>query len=151
MVALALAAGEGAAEPGLGVQADVGLPDGGGVAVVVRPVSRARLAVGVGHNGIARGMRAGLTLAPLRSWFTPIVAADVGRYPEGDIPMLEGERAGYRYAAGRLGFELGRERVTFFIHAGMSRVWGQFQDESAGTVDLTITSVSARLGFILYL
>ncbi len=151
MIALALGTGTAAADSPLGVQADVGLPDGGGVAVVVRPISRVRIHAGAGHNGIAPGMRAGLTLAPLRTWFSPIVAADVGRYRDGDIPMLEGNRAGYEYAAGRIGIELGRERVTFFIHGGVSRVWGHVSNPDAGAVDLTVTSVSARLGFILFL
>jgi hypothetical protein len=151
VIALASGAGTAVADSPLGVQADVGLPDGGGVAVVVRPVSRVRIQAGAGHNGIAPGMRAGLTLAPLRTWFSPIVAADVGRYREGDIPMLEGNRAGYEYVAGRVGLELGRERFTFFIHGGLSRVWGRISDDEAGAVDLTVTSISARLGFILFL
>jgi hypothetical protein len=151
VIALALSTGTAIADSPLGVQADVGLPDGGGVALVVRPISRVRIHAGAGHNGIAPGMRAGLTLAPLRTWFSPIVAADIGRYREGDIPMFEGNRAGYEYAAGRVGIEIGRERVTFFLHGGVSRVWGRVSDEDSGAIDLTVTSVSARLGFILFL
>lgn len=146
----------------LGVMADVGLPDGGTVAVVVRPIRPLRFHAGVGHNGIAPGVRGGITVVPLPTWFTPTLTADVGAYREGNATalarMISGdamlehpglERIGYRYAAARVGLELGRDRFTLFLHAGAARMWGRFHAED--DADVTITSVSARLGFIVYL
>lgn len=164
--ALAVLAGLGSsvahAGPKVGVMADVGLPDGGNLAAVVQPVWPLRLHAGVGHNGIAPGVRGGVTLVVLPTWFTPTLTADVGAYREGDARplarMITGdamldtpglERIGYKYAAARAGLEIGRERFTMYLHAGASRVWGRIHADDEA--DVTVTSISARLGFILYL
>jgi hypothetical protein len=124
-------------------------------------------------------MRGGVTLSPLGTWIRPTLSADVGRQFEGDanplVRMVTGDEAfssplldriGYDYAAARLGVELGRDRFTFFIHAGFTHIRGDVHglalpdasDEMSNTQinftttpTLELTTLSARLGFILYL
>jgi len=167
--------------PKVGVMADVGLPDGGTAALVFRPVSLVRLSGGVSHNGIGPGVRAGVTLIPLSSWITPTLSATYGHYFERDANpvarMLSGdgelsspalEHVGYDYGDAHLGLELGRKRVTFYLHAGVTRVQTHARDLDAaaaagadGSSDVTVTftqdpsvtltTLSARLGFVVYL
>jgi hypothetical protein len=164
------------ASPGwLGVTVDAGVPDGASAAVVVRPLERVRLHAGASHNAISTGMRAGITLAPLRTWLSPTLSVDVGAFPEGDAnPIAQRvsgdstfhsamlERVGYRYANGHLGLEFGRERATFYIHAGYSYISSRLRnldaasDDGATMVTFTtdpavdVWTVSARLGVIVY-
>ena len=168
--------------PMLGVMADVGLPDGATASVVVRPLRPLRLELGAAHDGVGPGVRAGVTWIPLRSWITPTLGVSVGRFFERDAnklartlsgdatfssPLLD--KVGYDFASARVGLELGRRHVTFFIHAGVSLVTGTVHnvdmaaqgDMSSGatsTVTVSTTdphvrllSVSANLGFIVYL
>lgn len=164
------------AEPWLGLTVDAGVPDGVATAIVVRPTSRLRLHGGITHNAISRGARAGVTLAPLRTWISPTLSLDVGAYPEGDAnPLVRRatgdatfhatmlERVGYQYANAHVGIELGRERATFYIHAGVSylstNVRGLDGASDDATTMVTFTqdpvieawTISARLGFILYI
>ncbi|MGE3543287.1 MAG: hypothetical protein AB7L28_05125 [Kofleriaceae bacterium] len=180
MVALALVAAPVEAETTkrFGVMADVGVPDGATVSVVARPLLPLRLHLGVSHNGISPGVRAGATVVPFSTWFTPSLSVDYGHYTEGDAnpiarmvsgddsfasPLLE--RVGYDYANAHVGIELGRTWMTFYIHAGMSRVMADVHELDAAAADhadaqttisfpkdprLEITTISARLGWIVY-
>lgn len=172
----ALAAGEARAESKVGVMIDAGVPDGGTAALVLRPVTRVRLSGGVSHNGVGPGVRAGATVAALTGWFTPTVSATYGRFFErdanpmarlvlGDPEMSEPalERFGYQYGDAHVGLEMGRERVTFYVHAGMTRVQTTLHEvDEAGTEEeasvtftedpsVTVTTVSARIGLVVYL
>lgn len=159
-----------AAEPRFGVTADVGVPDGANAALVVRPISMLRVHGGVGHNYVSRGVRAGITLVPLKSVVTPTLSVDYGRYFEGDANplarMITGdesfessllEKVGYDYANAHVGLELGRKRFTFYIHAGASRITSNVRGLELESVTfsqdprMTMWTVSARLGFVLYL
>jgi hypothetical protein len=164
-----------AAEPKLGISADAGVPDGASASIVFRPVSRIRLHAGATHNLVSRGERVGISVSPFRSWFTPTLNLDAGRYRDGDanvlVRMVTGdetfsspvlERFGYRYANAHLGFEFGRERVTFYLHGGASYISTRLRNLDAtsedGSTSVTFTSdpsanvvtVSARLGLIVY-
>lgn len=171
---IACSAGVAQASPAasIGVMGDVGVPDGAVASLVYRPTSTLRLHAGVGNNLVSNGARAGITLVPLSTWATPTLSLDYGRYFEGDAnPLarrLSGdaaysstllERVGYDYANGHVGVELGRERATFYLHAGVSRVTSAVygldaaMDGSSITVgdsQLTIWSVSGRVGLIVY-
>lgn len=165
--------------PWIGAGADVGVPDGATVSVVYRPFRQLRAHVGVSHNMISLGERAGLTYVPFASWFTPTLSLEYGHYAEGNAnplykrfagadaeerPALQ--RVGYDYASARVGVEMGRKWFTFYLHAGVSRITGQVHNldaetmsESSGTTTVTfpsdpsvkLTTVSARVGFIVYL
>jgi hypothetical protein len=154
----------------VGVGADVGVPDGAVASVVVRPIRPIRVSAGISHNYVSPGVRAGVTLVPLRSWFSPTLSFDVGHYRDGDANplarMLTGdamfservlERVGYDYANAHFGLELGRKRCTFFVHAGASRITTAVHGLGSETVTFTedprirAWTPSARLGLILYL
>ena len=164
--------------PHLGVMTDLGVPDGAAASLVVRPVRALRLELGVAHNSISPGARAGITWIPFRSWATPTFGVAYGRFFERDAnplirtligdptfgsPLLE--RVGYDFANARFGLELGRKHVTFFLHAGVSVVTAtihnlgmaaQGDGSSMVTVSSTdphvrLISASASLGFIVYL
>lgn len=170
------------APPRLGLMLDAGVPDGGNVSLVYRPISRVRLNAGVSHNLVGPGVRGGITLAPFTTWFTPTVSGTYGRFFERDAnpaarmmlndPALSSpalERFGYDYADAHLGLEFGRRRLTFFIHGGVTRVWGSVHNlDDAGETDgaqaddgmtvtftedptFTLTTLSARLGLVYYL
>jgi hypothetical protein len=159
-----------------GLTVDAGVPDGATTALVYRPIHAVRLNAGMGYNGITRGYRAGVTLVPRDAWFSPTISVDVGEYPEGDanplVRMASGdssfenkslEHVGYRYANLHVGLEFGSKRATFYLHGGLSRISGRVHDllsstdmsssSTSVTTDdpvVTLTSVSARLGLIVY-
>ena len=176
IAAIVMWSGVAVADGRLGVTVDVGVPDGSNAALVVRPVRPVRLHLGAGYNGISQGYRAGVTLVPFGTWFSPTLSLDVGQYVEGNAnPLVRMvtrdttfnsavlEHVGYRYANAHLGLEFGRKWATFYIHGGVSRVTGRVHellssmDMSDPTVSVTltdpvvtITSVSARIGLIVY-
>lgn len=162
-----------------GLQLDVGAPDGLTVAAVLRPTSAFRFDVGVSYNGISHGVRGGITFAPFATWFSPTLSFHYGHYADGDAnPLARAvmgdptfsspalDHVGYEYADTQLGLEFGRKHFTFFIHAGASLVTGNVHEldavvsgqamSSTTTIafvqdpSVTVISVSARVGFILY-
>ncbi|HEY0476548.1 MAG TPA: hypothetical protein VGD37_03440 [Kofleriaceae bacterium] len=162
-----------------GAMADLGLPDGATVSIVYRPIRAIRLHAGLSHNLISLGQRAGITWVPLSWWASPTLSVEYGHYADGNAnPLVRAvsgdttfssavlDRVGYNYANAHLGFELGRKWFTFYVHAGASRITGTVHNltaatmsESAGTTSVMFSkdptvqlwSVSARLGFIVYL
>lgn len=174
--ALALAAAPAHADTRLGVMADVGAPDGANLSLVLHPVGPLRLEAGGGHNAVSPCVRGGVALVPFARSVTPTLSVDVGRCFEGDANPLARrvmgdpayssrvlDRVGYDYATARVGLELGGAHVRFFLDAGATRVRGGVHgasttaDEMSGatvtfTSDpaVTLTTVSARLGLIVY-
>jgi hypothetical protein len=163
----------------IGVMADVGVPDGAVASLVVRPIRALRLEGGIADNIVSPGVLGTVTWIPFASWATPVLSVGYGRYFErnanGIAQQLAGdnsftspllEKVGYDFANARVGIELGRKYVTFFIHAGVSRVTGQVhnldqvamsQSANDSMVSITATDpkvtlwgVSANLGFIVY-
>ena len=162
--------------PRLGVMVDVGLPDGAGASLLYRPLPGLRLAVGGMTNAVSAGLRAGLTLEPLRTFVRPSLTLEGGHYFEGNAnavarrvsgdPSFDSqllERFSYDFANAHLGLEIGAaRRLSFFLHAGVSRVWLDVANVSetlqratqtgwsAQPVHVQLNSVSAKLGFILF-
>jgi hypothetical protein len=166
------------ATPWIGAMADLGLPDGATMSLVVRPIRSIRAHAGLSHNLISLGERVGLTWVPLSWWASPTVSVEYGHYADGNanplVRMVSGDasfssavldRIGYSYANAHLGLEFGRRWFTFYVHAGMSRITGAVHNLSAETMtdsgttsvsfgkDPTVRlwTVSARIGFIVYL
>jgi hypothetical protein len=167
------------ASPRIGAGADLGLPDGATVSIVVRPIRSLRAHAGLSHNLISLGERAGITWVPLSWWASPTLSLEYGHYAEGNAnPLARAvsgdatlssavlDRVGYDYANAHLGVELGRRWFTFYLHAGVSRVTGAVRNLSAETMsqsagstsvsfakdpNVRLWSVSARVGFIVYL
>jgi hypothetical protein len=163
--------------PMFGLSVDGGLPDGATASVIVRPVRFLRLSAGGSYNMVSPGVRAGVSLIPFNTWFTPTLNLDVGHYKDGDAnPLarkLSGDptfsnaildRIGYDYVDAHVGLEFGKKWFTFYIHAGMSRVFSAVHELDSATASdnamtsvsfgkdptITLTSVSARVGFIVY-
>jgi hypothetical protein len=157
-----------------GLMLDAGVPDGANASLVLRPWRAVRFHAGGSYNLVSPGIRAGVSLIPLDFWISPTLTIDGGHYFEGNanetIQRLSGDtsfsnamldRVGYDYANARLGIELGRKWMTFYIHGGVSRILGTVHNiDSAidsqtpvtvsNDVPVRIWTVSARLGLIVY-
>jgi hypothetical protein len=166
------------ATPWVGAMADLGLPDGATLSLVVRPIRSIRAHAGLSHNMISLGERVGVTWVPLSWWASPTLSVEYGHYADGNanplVRMVSGDpsfssavldRVGYDYANAHVGLELGRRWFTFYVHAGMSRITGAVHNLSAETMSdsgtatvsfgkdptVRLWTVSARIGFIVYL
>ena len=176
--------------PWLGLMTDVGVPDGMQASIVLRPERWLRASVSGGYNLISKGVGGGLTILPFGRGPSLLVVG--GHYFDGDAnaaaAKLAGpafssstfaqndsaliQRVGYDYANLHLGLDFGYERVTFFIHAGMSYVQGKVHNietivqrnpsidgvdanglEVAIKGDPTVKYIgpSAKIGLIVYL
>jgi len=167
--------------PLVGVMADVGLPDGAGGSLVLRPKKWLRVTGGGTYNMISSGLRAGATLLPF-GW-GPSLSVEGGHYFDGDanglIRRFAGasyqsnavlQRVGYDYANAHLGLDLGYRRVTFFLHAGFSYIRATVhnvdsaiqsgtQSDASSSTQLSVKqdpiiraiTPSAKLGLIVYL
>lgn len=137
----------------LGLHADVGLPDGGGIGPTVRPTQWLRLGVAYTHNGFASGVRGSLTLDPIDFPLAPTLTLEGGRSFEGAVRgawlgMKDDLRVAYSYANLHLGLELGvRNSGRVYLRGGASLVdldVGDYQRSS----NVTVSGVDARL-FVL--
>lgn len=167
-----LATSEGAqpSAPFIGVQVDVGVPDGAGASLVITTGRFVRLSVGGLSNGVGAGVRFGVTLMAFpSSLFRPLLGIDGGYVFAGQaawLPQLiddtrvraliSGLNVGFANA--QVGFELGSKNVAFTLRAGLSYVAvglgpQTFATGGGGTVTSSGLAIkgfipSARLGFI---
>ena len=125
------------------------------LAVTLRPgLSWARLHAGLGWNYFAFGVQGGVTVALVRAGLTPTATLEGGTIFDADLrspfsglsiptalrPSLAS--AGYSYASGLLGLELGNPaRNVFFLRAGVTRVWSTL----AGVDSATLTTTPLHL------
>ncbi|MBF5041719.1 hypothetical protein FGE12_04905 [Aggregicoccus sp. 17bor-14] len=164
--------------PTFGLMVDVGVPDGLGLAGVVRPLSWLRLNAGPVTNSVGFGVRGGLSIAPFHAFLTPSLNADVGHYFKADyseLPRRFGASSdtaaatlkdvGYTFATASVGLELGSQSgFSFFLRAGLS--YWDFSPANAepalrdaaddptltvAPVSLRMSSPSVKLGFTLFL
>jgi hypothetical protein len=108
-----------------GLTMDVGVPDGAAVGVVVRPkFDWVRLGASATHNGIAPGVRLGVTIDPVDYPLAPTLTVEGGHYWEGKLPTLKDSPSiGYNYANFHVGLEVGsRASFRFFLRGGASWV-----------------------------
>ncbi len=114
---------------GLGI--DGGLPGGGGVTLLVRPLWWLRLNGGLAYNVAGFGYRGGITLAPGAWAVTPTLNLDAGRYVSGDYtkfvtvsdPNVRSllSKATYTFATAQLGLEFGSQRrFSFYLRGGIT-------------------------------
>ncbi|HTE53421.1 MAG TPA: hypothetical protein VK698_21350 [Kofleriaceae bacterium] len=162
----------------LGVMVDAGVPDGFTGSLVFRPLRPLHVHAGVGTNLISYGVRAGASLYMLPFAISPTLNAEVGHYFPGDAnqaanrvgissdsnsPLLR--EVGYDYANLHLGADFGRDRVSLYLHAGITVMRGTLHhlDEVvaegaddgltfAVNEDATarIIAPSARVGFLFF-
>jgi hypothetical protein len=116
----------GGAEPHhrtFGMFMDLGVPDGGALGLVVRPrFDWLRIGGAVTHNGMAPGMRLGVTIDPIAFPIAPTFTIEGGHYWEGRLPVVSNSPSiGYNYANFHLGLEVGsRAAFRFFLRGGVS-------------------------------
>ncbi|MCA2979475.1 MAG: hypothetical protein INH41_01425 [Myxococcaceae bacterium] len=121
-----------ARHPLLGVQADVGLPDGAGASALVMPLAWLRVHVGGLATLAGAGVRAGMTLVAFpTSGVRPTVGFDAGYSLGGSArwvaelasaPWLGGvfEQVTYSWASAQAGLELGSRHVALVLRGGLS-------------------------------
>jgi len=165
------------AAPGnMGVMLDAGVPDGLTASFVYRPLRLVNVHAGLGTNLIGVGVRTGATLYVLPTAIAPSVAVELGHYFAGnanvamrrlgidsDSPLLR--EVGYDYANLHLGLEVGRERMSFYFHAGFSILRGTVHNLDEVVAEdandnltfrvgedpvATLVTPSARLGFVFF-
>lgn len=157
--------------PFIGVQFDVGAPDGIGASLLVNPGRYLRIHGGGLNNGIGSGVRFGATGVAFPTMaFRPLLGVDVGYVFAGTgawLPQLiEDTRVRdalsgvhVAFANAQVGFEAGSAHVAFTLRAGISYVsmTAANQDVATGanssvTVSgIAVTAVipSARLGLLI--
>jgi hypothetical protein len=145
-----------------GVSMDVGVPDGAALGIVVRPrFDWLRLGAAVTHNGMAPGLRLGVTIDPIAFPIAPTLTIEGGHYWAGTVPGIQGSPSiGYDYANFHLGLEFGnRATFRFFLRGGAS--WVDMSAAQALNTTSNASSIgnpsytgwlapSAKLGFALY-
>lgn len=156
--------------PFIGVQLDVGAPDGAGASLVVTPARFLRFSIGGLTNGVGAGGRLGVMLVAFpASIFRPLLGVDVGYVFGGQgawLPnLIENEAirntitgANVAFANGQAGFELGSRHVAFTLRAGLSYIDVGLRAQRFATGGESIVSArglgingfipSARLGFL---
>ena len=120
--------------PLLGVSVEAGFPDGGAVALLVRPHHMVRLSVGPTWNYLGWGVEGGVALVPWHWMLSPVLAVEAGRFFDSDLTWLANKsggvpnelepllkKVGYTYASAQLGVEIGSQRgFSFVLRAGLS-------------------------------
>jgi hypothetical protein len=127
-----------------GMTMDVGVPDGAALGLVVRPrFDWLRIAGAVTHNGIAPGLRLGVTVDPIDFPIAPTLTVEGGHYWQGTIPgVSDSPTVGYNYANIHLGLEIGsRSAFRFFLRGGVSYV-----DVSASNISMGSNGTVAANG-----
>ena len=107
----------------VGMQMDVGAPDGANVGVSVKPYFNwLRLNMSVGHNALAFGYRGSITLDPFKFPIGLTLTGDVGHYTDGQIPGVSNSPTiGYNYFNLQPGLEIGkRDSWRIFLRGGVS-------------------------------
>lgn len=125
----------------LGLMFDLGTVDGGMLSLVYRHSPWLRVYGGGGTNGASPGLRAGISLAPLRQRGFAL-NLDGGHFFPGDINGIFSAFAGANYDDSRLledfdyhfvnlqaGWEVERGGLMFFVRGGVAFVWSQVQPE----------------------
>lgn len=149
----------------VGMQFDVGIPDGVALGVSVHPVvDWARLNLSGTYNGLSPGIRGGITLDPINFPMAPTLTLEGGHAFEGKVPGVDKVPSfDYNYLNLHLGLEFGNRRSwRFFLQGGPSWVHVQTHNFQAvvnsNDPSLSISDPSAngavvptaKLGFVLF-
>jgi hypothetical protein len=136
---------------------DLGVPDGAGLGLSVRPVDWLRVGAAATHNAMAPGARVGVTLDPIPAAVGVTLTIEGGHYWSGVVPGAQGSPAvAYNYANFHAGLEFGnRSSFRFFLHGGAS--WLDLTASAAQGSLLGLSNIayrgwiapSAKLGFSL--
>jgi hypothetical protein len=143
----------------LGVMVDAGVPDGFNGSVVWSPVDPLHVHAGLGTNLISMGLRAGATVFILPTTISPTASIELGHYFPGDAnaaaerfglgddddnPLLR--EIGYDYANFHLGVNVGRERFSFYLHAGFSALRGTLRNLDDAVEEDADPEITVQIG-----
>lgn len=105
-----------------GFSTDVGVPDGLGVGVVLRPAPWFRSNYHFTHNSAAPGYRIGVTLDPINFPIAPTATVEYGASVPGQVVGLDRSPfVWYNYSNLHLGLEFGkRNYFRFYLRGGIS-------------------------------
>ncbi|MEY4546225.1 MAG: hypothetical protein RL685_2420 [Pseudomonadota bacterium] len=130
----------------VGLMFDLGTVDGGMLSLVFRHSPWLRVYGGGGTNGASPGLRAGVSLAPLRQRGFAL-NLDGGHFFPGDVNGIFSAFAGANYNDSRLledfdyhfvnlqaGWEVERGGLMFFVRGGVAFVWSQVEPEGLSQV-----------------
>jgi hypothetical protein len=150
----------------IGVQLDVGAPDGIAPSLVFSPfLYFIKIPVSVTTNCFGLGWRAGVTLDPVKWALGPSYTLEYGAYKSLNLRGVTGEEklplVNYSYLNNHLGLEIGNPNgFRFFLRGGFSYIWANTKELEAFINDkqtkTTVTSgelnvegwiPSAKLGF----
>jgi hypothetical protein len=109
----------------VGMQFDLGVPDGAAAGLVVRPyVDWVRVGLSATHNGAAPGIRGSVTLDPINFGVAPTLTFGYGQTFMGTVPTFVSNDVpsfSYNYLNLHPGLEFGdRNSWRFFIQGGPS-------------------------------
>lgn len=128
----------------LGVQSDVGVPDGATFGFVARPgLSWAKLTAAYSYNVINSGFRGGICIDPVKFVVSPSLTIEAGHVFAGELNggwfgLSRNPQVGYDYANLHLGVEVGvRDRWRLFLHGGFSRIFLRAEDLEKASDDGT--------------
>jgi hypothetical protein len=135
--------------PRFGLVLEGGVPVGGTLGLLYRPLPSVRLWAGPAWNYASFGVQAGAAFQPWRLVVSPVLSVEAGRYFSADVSFLATRSAGvpeelepllddvrYLYGAAHLGFELGSARgLAFSIRAGLAWVSVQAKGTAHATAD----------------
>jgi|HubBroStandDraft_1064217.scaffolds.fasta_scaffold02736_3 hypothetical protein len=142
----------------IGMVMDVGLPDGAGLGLSIRPVEWLRVTGAATHNTMAPGARLGVTLDPMPTPVAITLTVEGGHYWSGTVPGIQGSPSvAYNYANFHAGLEFGnRSSFRFFLHGGAS--WLDLNASASQSALASLSNLtyrgwmapSAKLGFSLH-
>jgi hypothetical protein len=151
-------------QPMFGLNVDLGVPEGGTIGVLYRPVRPLRIWAGPAWNYLAFGLQGGVALVPWHWAVSPALSIEGGHYFGADVtrvftdvpkdakPLLKS--VGYDYVAGHLGAEFGSQRgFSFSLRLGFAYLRASAKGTNAGTdvsfsdPKLRATLPSVKLGF----
>jgi hypothetical protein len=144
------AARPGASElPRFGLSLEGGVPEGGALGVMYRPLPYLRLWAGPAWNYASFGVQGGVAYQPFRLVVSPVVSLEAGDYFSADVSFLATGSSGvpeeieplmkdvrYRYGAAHLGLEVGSPRgFAFSLRLGLAWVSVQAKGTARATAD----------------
>jgi hypothetical protein len=112
----------------VGIGADLGVPDGGAIGVVVSPYYYwLKVTLSYTNNYFASGARAGVTLDPIKFIIAPTFTTEYGfsaKFNASDTFKSELPGISYEYINFQPGVEFGSPNgFRFFLRAGVTSAW----------------------------
>lgn len=116
----------------VGLDFQAGVPDGGSIGLILRPFYFTQFEWAGTYNGIAPGVRVGLTIDPIPWAISPTLTAEGGATFSGPVPFMSNPpNVEYKYANLHVGLAMGNWRVwRFYVRGGMS--WIDLQTHNLG-------------------